>query len=251
MRFEGKVAAVTGGGSGIGRVTAEALAAEGAKVAILDIDGDKAGETADAIEGRSLAATLDVTHAEAVAAAMKWIAESAGGLDILVTSAAVPVRSPLLETGAEEWRKVVDTNLTGTFLCAQAAGRIMAEAGGGRIVHVSSVNGQRAIAGRGAYAAAKGGVEMLTKVLAAELGPKGVTVNAVAPGPVETPMIKEMHGPDTRAEWHRVLPIRRYAEPSEVAAAILYLASDEAAYVTGHTLAVDGGFLAAGLLTDT
>ena len=248
MRFEGKVAAVTGGGSGIGRATAEALAAEGARVAVLDIDGDSAAATAEAIGPAALAAALDVTHAEAVAAAMDWVAATAGGFDILVTSAAIALNAPILETDAADWRRVIETNLTGTFLASRAAGRIMAAAGAGRIVHVSSVNGLRAVTGRGAYAAAKGGVEMLTKVMAAELGPLGVTVNAVAPAPVETPMIAEMHGPETREAWHRVLPIKRYGDPLEVAAAILFLASDEAAYINGHTMAVDGGFMAAGLL---
>jgi NAD(P)-dependent dehydrogenase (short-subunit alcohol dehydrogenase family) len=127
----------------------------------------------------------------------------------------------------------------------------MAERGAGSIIHISSVNGLRAITGRGAYTVAKGGVEMLTKIMAAELGGSGITVNGVAPAPVDTPMIKKMHGPETRAQWYRVLPIKRYATPGEVAAAALFLASGEARYITGHTLAVDGGFSAAGLLMDS
>lgn len=181
---------------------------------------------------------------------MRSVLATEGRLDILVASAAVPFVKPVLDTEPDDWSRVIGTNLTGLFYCSQSAARIMAESGGGSIVHISSVNGIRAITGRGAYAVAKGGVEMLTKVMAAELAAKGITVNSIAPAPVDTDMIKEMHGPQTRAEWHRVLPIKRYAAPEEVAAAALFLVSDEARYVTGHTLAVDGGFSASGLLME-
>ena len=126
----------------------------------------------------------------------------------------------------------------------------MQDHGGGRIINISSVNGQRAITGRGAYTVAKGGVEMLTRIMAAELGESGITVNSIAPSPVDTPMIKKMHTESTRADWHRVLPIKRYARPEEIAHAALFLAADDSAYITGHTLNVDGGFNAAGLLLD-
>ncbi len=124
----------------------------------------------------------------------------------------------------------------------------MVDTGGGRIINLASVNGQRAITGRGAYTAAKGGVIMLTRIMAAELGPENITVNAIAPGPVDTPMVKEMHTASTREAWYRALPIKRYAKPYDVANATLFLASSEANYITGHILNVDGGFDATGLL---
>lgn len=248
MDFSGKVAAVTGGGGGIGRAAAEAFARAGARrVVILDIDGDRAAEAARGIGPRAMAAALDVTHPEATAAAMDWVAGTAGGLDAFVHSAAIPFAAPILETAPADWHRVIAANLTGAFLAMQAAARVMAAKGGGRIVALSSVNGQRAVTGRGAYAAAKGGLEALVRAMAAELAPAGIAVNAVAPGPVDTPMVREMHGPGTRAAWEAATPAGRYATLGEVAEAILWLASPASGFVTGQVLAVDGGFLASGL----
>ena len=249
-KLTGKVAAITGGAGGIGQACGERFAAEGAQVVLFDIDAAKAEATAEAISPAGRGEALDVRNAQAVEAAMRRIVATEGRLDILVASAAVPLVKPVLDIEPGDWDRVIGTNLTGLFYCSQRAARIMAEQGDGRIVHISSVNGLRAITGRGAYSVAKGGVEMLTKIMAAELGGAGITVNGVAPAPVDTPMIKKMHGPETRAQWYRVLPIERYATPEEVAAAALFLVSDDARYITGHTLAVDGGFLATGLLMD-
>ena len=250
MKLIGKVAAITGGAGGIGQACGERFAAEGARVVLFDLDAGKAEAAARAIGPTARGQALDVRDVEAVEAAMRRVAATEGGLDVLVASAAVPLVKPVLDIEPGDWDRIIGTNLTGLFYCSQRAARIMAERGEGRIVHVSSVNGLRAITGRGAYTVAKGGVEMLTKIMAAELGGAGITVNGVAPAPVDTPMVKQMHGPETRAQWYRVLPIKRYATPEEVAAAALFLVSDEARYITGHTLAVDGGFSAAGLLMD-
>ena len=250
MKLTGKVAAITGGAGGIGQACGQRFAAEGARVVLFDIDAAKADAAARAIGPTARGEALDVRDPEAVEAAMRRVAATEGSLDILVASTAVPFVKSILEVEPGDRGRVIDTNLNGLFYCSQRAARIMAEQGAGSIIHVSSVNGLRAITGRGAYTVAKGGVEMLTKIMAAELGGAGITVNGVAPAPVDTPMIQEMHGPETRTQWYRVLPIKRYATPEEVAAAALFLVSDEARYITGHTLAVDGGFSAAGLLMD-
>jgi 3-oxoacyl-[acyl-carrier protein] reductase len=244
------VAAFTGGAGGIGQACGQRFAAEGARVVLFDIDAAKADAAARAIGPTAHGEALDVRDPEAVEAAMRRVAATEGSLDILVANAAVPFVKPILEIEPGDWDRVIDTNLSGLFYCSQRAARVMAEQGAGSIIHVSSVNGLRAITGRGAYTVAKGGVEMLTKIMAAELGGAGITVNGVAPAPVDTSMIQEMHGPETRAQWYRVLPIKRYATPEEGAAAALFLVSDEARYITGHTLAVDGEFSAAGLLMD-
>ena len=251
MKLANKVAAITGGASGIGLACADAFVREGAKVVLLDVDAAKLNKATEDLGANARGEVLDVSDHDAVASAFKRIVENEGRLDILVASAAVPLVKPVLEIGAAEWQRVIDINLSGLFYCSQAAARIMVAQGDGRIVHMSSVNGIRAITGRGAYSVAKGGVEMLTKMMAVELGASGVTVNSVAPAPVDTPMIKQMHGPQTRAQWHRVLPIKRYAAPDEIAAATLFLVSDDARYITGHTLPVDGGFSAAGLLLES
>ena len=251
MRFKEKSVIVTGGASGIGRAIAEQFAQEGATVIVADIDRESTQDTVEAISargGRALPVNVDVSNPRSVQQMIDTTVDANGRLDVIVNSAAVPSVSKIIDISFETWNKVLNINLTGTFLCAQAAARCMVDAGGGRIINLASVNGQRAITGRGAYTAAKGGVIMLTKIMAAELGPENITVNAVAPGPVDTPMVKEMHSASTREAWYRALPIKRYAQPDEVANATLFLASSEAGYITGHILNVDGGFDATGLL---
>ena len=251
MRFKEKSVIVTGGASGIGRAIAEQFAQEGATVIVADIDRESTQDTVEAISargGRALPVNVDVSNPRSVQEMIDTTVDANGRLDVIVNSAAVPSVSKIIDISFETWNKVLSINLTGTFLCAQAAARCMVDAGGGRIINLASVNGQRAITGRGAYTAAKGGVIMLTRIMAAELGPENITVNAIAPGPVDTPMVKEMHTASTREAWYRALPIKRYAQPGEVANATLFLASSEAGYITGHILNVDGGFDATGLL---
>jgi len=250
--LKGRRAVVTGGAGGIGAAVAEQLAASGATVVITDIDGKACEAIVADWSARGLdvaGAGIDVTDRAQVERFFEGQAER-GGVDILVTSAAIATAEPILDYSVETWDKVLAVNLTGTFHCCQCAGRQMVKKGFGRIITMSSVNGQVANAHRGAYSCTKGGVDMLTRLLAAELGGHGVTANAVAPAPVDTPMILDIHGPKDRQLWYDRMPIKRYAKPEEVAAAVCFLASDEASFVNGHILNVDGGFMASGILLD-
>lgn len=240
---------ITGGAGGIGEASAAAFAEAGANVIILDWSEGSLDQAMKRLAGKGkiTAMVVDVTDRDAVAAAFDKVAEQ-GGTDVLVTSAAIVKTGHIIDFDPAEWNRILAVNLTGTFNCCQFAGRQMVAKGKGRIITVSSVNGQIANTGRGAYSCTKGGVDMLTRLLAAELGDKGVTANAVAPTPVNTPMIRQVHGPKDRAIWEAQIPAKRYAEPEEVAAAIKFLASDEAAYINGHILNIDGGFMASGVL---
>jgi NAD(P)-dependent dehydrogenase (short-subunit alcohol dehydrogenase family) len=253
MRLANKVAVVTGSGRGIGREMARLFAAEGARVAVADLNEDTARRTAaevTAAGGDAVAVHSDITDPSRVEALIRLVTDRWGRLDILVNNAGVGLNRPCLETTLAEWDHVMRTNLTGTFLCAQAAARVMVRQGAGRIVNVASISGQRGGQGRAAYGASKAGVIQLTRVMAVELAPLGVAVNAISPGPVDTDQSRHNHTPATRRAYHDRIPQRRYGEHREIAAAALFLASDEASFVTGAVLNVDGGFGAAGLMFD-
>jgi NAD(P)-dependent dehydrogenase (short-subunit alcohol dehydrogenase family) len=232
---------VTGGAHGIGAACAALLAACGARVVVLD--REPAGELPGGVEE----VALDVTDEAAVDAAMAAVVARCGRIDVLVASAGIAIRRPATELPLADWQKVVDVNLTGVFLCARAAARHMIAAGGGRIVTVASIMG---IVGGGAYPnisyqAAKGGVINLTRALALEWAPHGIRVNAVAPTYVRTRLIAGLLADaEVLAELERRTPLGRLAEPGEVADAVLFLAGRGSAMVTGHVLAVDGGYLA-------
>jgi meso-butanediol dehydrogenase/(S,S)-butanediol dehydrogenase/diacetyl reductase len=244
-RFAGKVAVVTGGGSGIGRATALRFAAEGAAVLVADV----AGATAEAVAIRATAAggtalgmAVDVTDRDQVAAMVDRAVASFGGVDVLVTAAGIIAFGDVVQTEPEVWERVLAVNLTGAYLCARAAIPVMAARGGGAIVTISSSTGAHdAAPGTAAYVASKGGVAMLTKAMAVDHAAAGVRVNAIAPGPTATPMLRAVMSPDELRAFGQAMPVGRLADPAELAAAALFLASDDASYVTGAVFAVDGG----------
>jgi NAD(P)-dependent dehydrogenase (short-subunit alcohol dehydrogenase family) len=237
--LEGKVAAVTGAGSGIGKATAVTFANEGAVVAIIDRDADAAHAVAAAIDGHAFA--LDVRDGAAVAGAFDEIAERLGGLHVLVNNAGVGDLRPLHTIDDKVWHRVVDVNLTGTQNAMRAAIPIMLAGEGGAVVNVASVSGITPTRNEAAYSAAKAGVIALTKSGALEYGPS-VRVTCVAPGYVRTPLTAMFDQyPDAFDEIAAGLPARRMGEPDEIAQVILFLACERSSYVTGHTIVADGG----------
>ena len=243
-----KVALVTGAARGIGLAAARKFLDEGWAVGLLDIDGETLAQAVAAIAApeRTLALVCDVAIPDQAAQAVATLTQRFGRLDALVNNAGVAVFKPALETTFEEWNRVLAVNLGGPFLMAQECAGLLAQSRGA-IVNITSISGQRASTLRVAYGTSKAALTHLTKQLAAELGELGVRVNAVAPGPVDTAMAKQVHTPAIRADYHDAIPLNRYGREEEIAEAIFFLASERASYVTGETLACDGGFAAAGI----
>lgn len=251
MRLADKVAIVTGGGGGIGSAISTTLAREGATVVVADFDLANAEAVAREIiaaGGTARALKVDVgDQANATGMVETCVAEF-GRLDILVNGAGTIIKELFVDTSLEDWERVLRVNLTGAFLVGQAAVRPMIRQRSGRVINIVSLSGQRGACGRTAYGASKAGLEILTKIMAVELSQYGINVNAVAPGPIDTPMTKVAHDAATRRSYYDLTPMRRYGMPEEIADAVVFLASDESRYVQGHTLNVDGGFAAAGLM---
>jgi len=238
-----KVAVVTGASQGIGSETALVLAEAGAKVVVAARSEEKLAALAGAIAaagGEAFAVKMDVADAEQVKAGFKQVIEKFGRLDILVNNAAVTRDGLAMRMKKDDWDAVLQTNLTGAHLCIQQALPTMLKARAGRIINISSIVAQMGNAGQANYVAAKAGLIGLTKAIAIEIASRGITVNAVAPGFIETPMTDLL--PDKVKEELKVrIPLGRMGSPRDVAAAIVFLASDEAGYITGHVLNVNGG----------
>jgi 2-deoxy-D-gluconate 3-dehydrogenase len=246
--LQGKVAVVTGGASGIGLASAELLAAAGATVAVVDRDADAAKQALAKLGGNGLAFGTDVARESEIEATVAQVLRDLGRIDVLVNSAGTAIRRPAVEVTVEDWDKVMAVNMTGTFLFSRAAARAMIERDeGGTIVQIASIMG---LSGGGlypniSYQTSKGAVVNMTRALAVEWAPHRIRVNAVAPTYVKTPFIAGlMAQPDLVKRIEAMTPMARLAEPGEIASAVLFLASPAAAMVTGHTLFVDGGFLA-------
>ena len=239
--LEGRVALVTGASRGIGRAIAERLAQAGAVVIAADLAS--AEETVGAVRaagGRAEAASLNVTDADSVKAAVAGTIERHGRLDILVNNAGITRDTLVLRMKREEWDAVLQTNLTGAFVCAQAALKPMLKQQAGRIINIASVVGQSGQAGQANYAASKAGLIGLTKALALEVASRNITVNAVAPGYIETDMTRALPE-ETRGALLARVPLKRGGTLDDIAHAVCFLASDEASYITGHVLAINGG----------
>jgi hypothetical protein len=247
-----RVAVVTGSESGIGRATAVALAEAGCDVGVTWYRDEEAGEaTAEEVRRtgrRAEVRHLDLTRLPGAADVVDELAEALGGLDVLVNCAGTGHSTLLLDTDYDTWRTVLATDLDGAFLCLQRAARRMADAGaGGRIVNITSVHEHQPRVGAAAYCAAKGGLGLLTRVAALELAEHGITVNAVAPGEIATPMTGQEDEDPTAPDKHRPgIPAGRPGDAREIAAVVAFLASPEAAYVTGASWPVDGGMLQMG-----
>lgn len=244
-RLSNRVALVTGGESGIGAATVARFRAEGAIV----VSADRVVTTAQLPpDGVGAKHPLDVAEEASVKALVAATIDAYGRIDAVVNSAGVGADTSALETTVEQFDAIVAVNLRGSFLIARESAVAMMKTGGGSIVLIGSVSGRRGNVGRVAYGASKGGVVTMAEVMAVEWAERGVRVNVVAPGPVESPMARAFHPPAARVAWHRIVPMGRYGQPEEIADAALYLASGESSYVTGHVLHVDGGFMAGGLM---
>lgn len=244
----GKTALITGGAGGIGLAAARMFVAAGARIALVDRDGDAARAAADDLGQGALGLAADVTSEAEVEEAVSAACDAFGGIDILVNSAGLSLREPTLDLPLDNWNRVVDVNMTATFLMSRAAARRMIDAGsGGAIVNLGSIMG---LSGGGlypnlSYHATKGAVVNITRALAVEWGPSGIRVNSVAPTWVRTGFIGPLaENPELMAKINATMPLGRIAEADEVASAILFLASPAASMITGVTLPVDGGFLA-------
>lgn len=243
-----KVAIVTGAARGIGLAVTRRFLAEGWRVLMVDIEVETLlAAHADLATDDALPQACDVSDPTQVRRVATVAVENFGRIDAVVNNAGIAVFKPLLDTSYDEWTRVLAVNLNGPFLMVQETARIMAETGGGAVVNIGSISGLRASTLRVAYGTSKAALTHLTKQQATELGEIGVRVNLIAPGPVDTAMAKEVHTAAIRSDYHDAIPLNRYGLEEEIANGVFFLCSDQASYITGQTLAVDGGFDAAGI----
>ena len=243
MGFEGKVAVVTGGGSGIGRATCEVLSGYGAKIMVLDIDEKAGQETVSRLSGQGSIAAFqdsDVTEWQSVQDAFSATVQRLGRVDIVVNCAGVLTHSLIENTEPTDWKRVLDVNLNGAFYVTKAAFAAMG-VDGGSIVHLASRMALRVKEGHGAYAAAKAGVMQLACMAALEGAPRKIRVNCICPGMIDTPMNWIAYGPEAFEGWKAICPQKRVGRPEEIAEVIAFLASEKASYITGAVLPIDGG----------
>lgn len=247
MSMASRAAVVTGAARGIGYALTRKFLEAGYRVAMLDCDAARLAASAKEIGDGVLPVECDVSVPAQVQSAVAGIEKEFGRIDALVNNAGIAVFKKLLDTSFEEWSRVLAVNLSGPFICTQFCAPVMLRNGGGAVVNISSVSGLRASALRVAYGTSKAALDHLTKQQALELGNLGIRVNAVAPGPVDTAMAKQVHSADIRADYHDSIPLNRYGTEEEIAQAVVFLCSDQASYINGQTLAVDGGFDASGM----
>ncbi|MGY2680710.1 3-oxoacyl-[acyl-carrier protein] reductase [Pseudomonas tolaasii] len=228
---------------GIGAAIAERLGHDGHTVVVADINLAAAEEMVAGLNAQgieALALVIDVGDAQFIAAAFAFLQERFGRCDVLVNNAGIAKTQAFLDCDLSDWQRVLNINLTGSLLCGQHAARLMSANGWGRIINVASISGMRASLGRTAYGTSKAAL--------IELAEYGITVNGIAPGPVDTPLTQMLHSATTRDSYARAVPMRRYGTPAEMAGAVAFLASDDSSYISGHVIPVDGGFMASGIL---
>ena len=250
MRLKDRVAIVTGGGSGLGAGIAKRFAAEGAAVVCADINEENAETVASGIAATrdgAIAMRVDVTDYQDAERLTAETIKQFGRVDIIVNSAGIANHMLFLEAKPEDFQRIMRVNLEGTLYCAQHAAREMVKQGYGRVINIASIAGLRAGIGRTGYGTSKAAVIGLTRQMALELGPLGVTANAIGPGPVDTPLTEVAHSKMTREAYLDLIPVGRYGQIEEMADAATFLAGEQAAYMNGHILYVDGGYTAIGI----
>ena len=242
MRLKGKVTIVTGGASGIGKAMCKAFAAEGANVVVVDIDEQKGKEAAKEIAGQSTSLQADVTSSASMNKMAEEVDRQFGRIDILVNNVGVRITKPFLDHTDADWNTMIQTNLTGPFLCSRAVVPFMKRAGKGRIINTASIASFVGRPNRVAYVSAKAGLLGMTRAMAIDLGPMGITCNAIAPGSINSPM-NAAQAADAEHDWGKETPMGRWGTAEDIANAAVFLALDESSYITGAELKVDGGWV--------